>query len=336
MEQINSRITRATTVNSTSLPECGKIKIGIKSVSSGGKEYPTAIDSFVATGQYASKFFEQYPAIFYVDGQEFKTHPEAMKVAMEKKKGITVKGANKITIVFATNDINEVCRESYQCWKDGKFWGDGDGVNYRVYDIAKKDFVNCKADDQRVKDLQWDEYLELRFIIPKIKGLVGQWKLMTKGKKSSIPSLVKAFDFVNKHAKNVQMIPFDLTVEKKKGYTPGEVRNYPVIKLFPHVNEENIALIKQFMPDSNIDELQAILGGMTELKQLESGDTIVDTTFEEVIETPADIAKNMLRAAKTTIELQVIWQGLTAEQRKLEGVASEKELLKSNLTVTQQ
>ncbi len=326
--EINSRITRTTKVNSTSLPEAGKIKIGIKSVSQNGKEYPTATDCFVATGQYAAKFFEQYPVIFTVDGQEFKTHPEAMKVAMEKKKGITAKGHNSITIVFASNDISEVCRESFQCWKDGKFWGDGDGVNYKVYDLVKKEFVECKADDPRVKELQWDEYLELRFIIPKIRGLMAQWKLMTKGKKSSIPGLVNAFDFVHKNAGIVQMIPFDLIVEKKKGYTPGEAKNYPVIKLVPNLSDENIAIIKQFMPESNIGKLQAIMGEFSsEVKQIEMGDAPV-TEYAEFEEIHPAILK--LRTAQNILELGELWKGLSVEDKKI--AAEEKELMKTKLT----
>lgn len=208
---------RKTQVSASTLPEVGKIKIGEKRQSSKGVEYPVSLDYFRPTGNYAGEFYKIY-------GDK----------------------PSKITVAFISDDISEVCNERYECWDKGKRYGWGDGVTFTIWD-GQQYIENVPANDPRVVGFRWDMTLTLRFVLLEMKGVMGVWTFQTKAKQTTIPSIVKAFDFVRERANTIIGFPFNLMVEKHKSYNPGEQRNYPVVSLVPNFSEESIEMVKNFL-----------------------------------------------------------------------------------------
>ncbi len=231
--------------SASTLPEVGKIKIGEKRLSQKGVEYPAAIDYFRATGNYANSFNNIYG---------------------EKPKMLTVS--------FVSDDLSEVCNERYECWDKGKRWGWGDGQTFSVYDTVAKAYVNdVPAADPRVKALKWDVMLTLRFVLLDMKGIMGYWRFETKAKATTIPSIVKAFDFVKERANTIIGFPFNLIVEMNKGYNPGEARSYPTVSLVPNFSEESIEKVAAFLEaGGNVAKLNARAIQAGEIKQIGTGE----------------------------------------------------------------
>lgn len=203
----------------STLPEIGKIKIGEKKMSAKGTEYPSALDYFKPTGTFAGEF---------------------QKIYGDKPK--------KLLVVFISNNLAEVCNERFESWTGGKRWGWGDGETFTVYDEGEKRYIeNVPKTDPRISKLKWDIILTLRFVLLQMKGVMGYWTFQTKAKATTIPSIVKSFDFVTEKAGSIIGFPFSLIVEKKTGYNPGEPKNYPMVSLVPNFSEENIEAVKDYI-----------------------------------------------------------------------------------------
>ncbi|HEY1025313.1 MAG TPA: hypothetical protein VGE26_09135 [Sphingobacteriaceae bacterium] len=214
---------RKSETGASTLPEIGKIKIGVKAQGSGGKEYPKAIDYFRATGTFANEFHKK-----------FGDKPRELKV------------------VFISNDIAEVCNQRFECWEGGKRWGWGDGENFTVWDKSaangKGSYVQVGKTDPRVKSAgKWDEMLTIRFVLLEMPGVMGYWSFQTKAKAVTIPSIVRAFDLVMERAGSIIGFPFSLTIEMKKGYNPGDPKNYPVVSLVPNFTEDTIEMVQNYI-----------------------------------------------------------------------------------------
>lgn len=208
------RIKSSKAVNSaSSLPEIGKIKTGEKNA----KGYPVSLDYFRATGNFANQFV-----------QLFGDKP------------------NSLAIAFISDDLNEVCNERFESWDKGKRFGWGDGETFTVW--ADGGYVSGVAsNDQRVRALKWDRTLTLRFVLLGMKGILGYWTYSTKAKEATIPSIIKSFDLVREKAGTIVGFPFNLQVEKVKSYSPGEARNYPIVKLIPNFTEEAIEAVRGYV-----------------------------------------------------------------------------------------
>jgi hypothetical protein len=205
--------------NASSLPEIGKIKTGIKAQTAGGKEYPKAIDYFRPTGNFANEFAKLY-------GDK----PKSLHVA------------------FISDDLAEVCNEQFESWEKGKRFGYGDGETFTVWDGAAGKYVSgVPANDKRVTALKWDKTLTLRFVLLKMTGVLGYWTYQTKAKEVSIPSIIKSFDLVRDRANTIIGFPFNLQIEMKKSYSPGEARTYPVVSLIPNFTEESIEAVRNYI-----------------------------------------------------------------------------------------
>ena len=210
---------RKTNQTGSTLPEIGKIKVGEKVKKSTGAEYPTSLDYFKATGNFAAAFNAQYG---------------------EKPKSLTV--------AFISDDLNEVCNERYECWDKGKRWGWGDGETFTVWDAAAKEYKHdILKTDPLVTGKKWDTMLTLRFILLDMKGILGYWTFQSKGKSTSIPSIIKSFDFVREKSGTIVGFPFQLVVEKKVGYNPGEAKSYPMVTLVPCFTEEAMEKIHNYL-----------------------------------------------------------------------------------------
>lgn len=201
------------------LPLIGRIKIGMKHETKG---YPMSLDYFRATGNFATEFHS-------INGDK----------------------PNKLSICFISDNLEEVCNERYESWVGGKRWGYGDGNDFTVWNkdanASKGAYEQAKADSPLVKGLKWDLMLTLRFVMLNMPGIMGYFEFTTKAKQTTIPSVVKAFDFVRERAGTIVGFPFNLIVEKKVGYNPGEARNYPVVTLVPNFSQESLEMVSNYL-----------------------------------------------------------------------------------------
>lgn len=188
-------------------------------MSAKGVEYPSAIDYFKATGNFATQF-----------ASIFGDKPKMLSIA------------------FISDNLSEVCNERFECWDKGKRHGYGDGNLFTVWDAQAKKYVDdIPSSDPRVTSLKWDLMLTLRFVLLEMKGILGYWTFQTKAKATTIPSVVKAFDFVRERSGTIAGFPFSLMVEKKTGYNPGEARNYPVVSLVPNFSEQAMEHVAAYL-----------------------------------------------------------------------------------------
>lgn len=228
----------------STLPEIGKVKIGIKNPDKG---YPMSLDYFRPTGNFANEFTNKY-------GDK----------------------PTRLSVCFISDNLQEVCNERYEAWVKGKRWGFGDGTVFTVWDAqadgGKGAYVNdVPAADPRVKALKWDIMLTLRFVLLELKGIMGYWSFQTKAKATTIPSVVKAFDYVRERAGTIVGFPFSLLVEKKTGYSPGEAKNYPVVTLVPNFSEDAIELVNSYLEaGGNVNKLTTAMIQQKAVLQIEA------------------------------------------------------------------
>lgn len=244
MSQQSGRITqRKQEVSASTLPEVGRIKIGEKVKNASGTEYPKSLDYFRPTGNFAAEFTKQY-------GQK----------------------PTKLSVVFISDSLTEVCNERYESWVKGKRWGWGDGTTFTVWDSATKQYINdVPATDQRIKALKWELMLTLRFVLLELRGIMGYWTFGTKAKTTTIPSIVQAFDFVRGRAGTIIGFPFNLIVEKKTGYSPEEPKNYPVVSLVPNFSQESIEMVSQYLEQGGkIEKLTTAMIQQKKVLQIEN------------------------------------------------------------------
>lgn len=219
------------------LPMIGKLKIGMKVWNEKAKrEIPTSLDYFRATGPYAGKFH---------DSACYGEQP------------------SKVEIVFPSDDIMQVCREEIEgrSEKNGKRYGfSHDGVVYYLWDEREEDYL--PTEDQTVIDaftkqnhVTWKYTLFLNFVVLKMRGVLGQWQFSTKGEKSSMPQIIKAFDTMREGIGTIVNVPFDLQVEKATSQKPVknkktgklETRTFPVVKLIPNISPENMDTLRGYL-----------------------------------------------------------------------------------------
>ena len=197
---------------SSSLPEIGRIKIGMTS----DKGCPVSLDYFRATGSMADRFNK-------VIGER----PKSLKIA------------------FISNDLSEVCNERFESWDKGRRFGWGDGVEFNVWNGVEYEVMD--KSDARVRALKWDRMLTLRFVLLDLKGIYGYWTFETKADKVTIPSIIKTFDMIKDKTTSIIGLPFELIVEKAKSYNPGAPRTYPVVKLVPNFSDEMMGTVRDYL-----------------------------------------------------------------------------------------
>lgn len=218
---MNGRISKGEVQQGSTLPEIGRIKVGEKRQLASGKEIPTSLDYFRATGKFANQFTSL-----------FGDKPTELHIA------------------FVSNNLSEVCNERFEAWDKGKRLGYGDGETFTVWDATAGVYIkDLSKEDPRVKGLGklWSQMLTLRFVLLKMKGVLGYWTFETKAKETTIPSIVKAFDMVMERSGSIIGFPFSLVVEKVQSYTPGAAKNYPIVKLIPNFTEETIEAVRGYV-----------------------------------------------------------------------------------------
>lgn len=228
-----------------SIPRIGMIKVGTKVTRQDGKEFPTSLDYFVATGNYADSFNEA-----------FGTKP------------------TKIPIVFISDETNLVCNERFEAWtNDGKKIGSGDGETFSMYSEKDKDYIVVDAQHELVQKNKhlFKRVLTLKFVIPTIRGVYGHWEFNTRATKSTINQIIATFDNVKDQAGRVSGIPFDLIVTMANSRKPNVISKYPVVTLVPNIGSENLEKISTYLSDMSFGKV----GVLTEEKiaKLTSGES---------------------------------------------------------------
>ena len=251
------------------LPVVGRVRIGEKRISEKtGKEYPVSLDYFRVTGKYESFFYDAF--------------------GTEK--------VSKIPIIFISDDgfsCNElkILRDS-----KGKKYGISDGEEYSIWNpekklfqtFFKKDIADIEERTAKKTGTEWMSTLTLRFIIPKIRGILGVWQFETRGVASSIKLIKGTFDTVLRQAGTVKKVMFDLTVEKVKSDRPDNPSVYPVVSLICNISDENLAQLKEYFESGVTNSMRYItdetlqqLG--TKMKQLPENIEIVEGAKIEVV-----------------------------------------------------
>jgi len=201
-------------------PLIGKIKCGKKSE----KGYPMALDYFLATGKYEGYFKEAYP-----------DKPSTLQV------------------IFMEDRPELVCNERLELRDNaGALVAHGDGLNFKVYDPESEQYKDYSVEDhpQMLDRLvakhktEWRSRLTLRFLLPKIGGIIGHWEFSTSGDKSTIPEIIAVFDAVTEQRGFIRGIIFDLNITMHKSNKPNSKKRFPVVSLVPNHSRENLEIIK--------------------------------------------------------------------------------------------
>lgn len=202
------------------LPEIGRVKVGMK----GASGFPQSTDYFIPQGKYAAMFRAVY-------GEKPAT----------------------LQIIFIDDDPSLSCIEDWEYRDDlGALFASGDGINFKVWDGVKYIDLDTKAYPDLMNMVVnkcpakkgWYASLTMRFILPRISGIVGYWQFTTKGAASTIPNLRDTFDAVKEGRGFVKGIIFDLNVQFAKSNKPGCKSRYPVVSLVPNHSAENVELVK--------------------------------------------------------------------------------------------
>lgn len=229
------------------LPVVGKIKIGKKVVNKNGKEYPTALDYFIATDtRYGYKFKETY-------GEK----------------------PDKLEILFPVDDREEYCYESYQIRDyQGKLLAEGNGVNWaRQYNYEIDAYIYDKYTPIDLLLKYYEEskskptvkaVLTLKFILLRLSGVLGCWQFVTKGGASSIPNIRGTYDYIMNSASTTTNIPFDMIVKMVTSQKPGSKSRYPVVSIVANLSPESLDVLSEFVTSGH-----TIKGVITDEKLLE-------------------------------------------------------------------
>lgn len=225
---MKGRIQRPGVDSRLSLPRVGLIKTGFKDQ----RGLPKSTDYFIPTGKYAAYFTAAY-------GEK----------------------PNVVQIVFIEDDPASICSERFEYRDtDGRLQAVGDGETFEVWDPkagragAYQTYTTDEHPDlmERIEKKYpnkkgWEIILTLKFIIPKISGILGYWQFSTKGEASSIPQIRDAFDLVLKERGFIRGIIFDLSVSFATSQKPGVQSRYPVVSLIPNHSKENLELVKNHL-----------------------------------------------------------------------------------------
>lgn len=218
--------------NQSKLPIIGKLKIGIKKMSQGGKEYPASVDYFVPTGAFASYFTAQF-------GEK----------------------PNKIKIIFPSA---ESIVQKYEL-RDKQLYAESDGISLRFAknkqwnEVTFKTNEDCFAEmdklqkELNIKGVEWKKKLTMNFIIPELNGVFGIWQFETKAAQSMVDQIANMVDACEQMYGQINFIPFWLTVEMKDHRVFDENRKFPVVSISPMINPF------QFQQIGSINEVLNVL-----------------------------------------------------------------------------
>jgi hypothetical protein len=221
---MNGRIKKFNQTPKLGFPKIGAIRCGMK-IERNGKTFPTSVDYFIPTGNYAKYFTDVY-------GDKPKV----------------------IQVMFLDDRPELVCDERLELRNnEGRLVAYGDGITFMVFDDSKEKYEPYSV--EQFPDLperltakhksKWDTVLRLRVLVPAISGVIGYWEIMTKAVASSIPEITQIFDRVLEQKGFIKGILFDLHVNIHVSNKPNSRDRYPVLSLVPNHSSENKKLIEK-------------------------------------------------------------------------------------------
>lgn len=228
-----SRIVRNNERKPLTMPIIGKVKVGEVTE----KGYPKSTDYFLPYGQFAKELSDTFIEKYGTDKP------------------------NKIEIFFPDLDESVLCYERLELrGNDGKLIAYTDGVTFHVNEKVDKHTVitkEIKPDDAEKfkeqlitkystdKELSWTETLTLRFMIVGFNK-IGLWEYTTKGKETSIPSIVGTFDTIKNIAHRISFIPFQLCVNKHTSNKAGSSNQYPVVEIICDLSDNSLLTLAEY------------------------------------------------------------------------------------------
>jgi len=239
----------------------GKIKVG-EIIKTPSGDRPTSLDYFRATSENAD-----YVAAFHTG-------------CGEKPKNLS--------IMFTSN---EACQEWMELRdKAGKMFAKSDGETvWRIAQVGntiKTDFVIvtpaeadkfggyqglCDALAARAgAGCVWKHKCSLEFIIIDVKNILTQWRFETAGSKSSVDSIVNAFDAIKGMLGTVKGLVFDLAVKKVKSDKAGDKSFYPVVSLTCNMGLTNIEKLGGYLASGVFSGSDLLLLNDTKFLALEA------------------------------------------------------------------
>lgn len=204
------------------IPRLGKIRLGIKKTSSGGKEYPVATDYFVLPKDHPS-----YLELVKVFGPEPKS----------------------LNILIPTEDEEKWCSQYYRCYSRSRGLvckGDGELATRMVArgtdNLAWKDAkevemkeIACPGRECEIyMKRNCNEIMNMQFMLPEIPGL-GVWQIDTTSI-NSIRNINSAAELIKLIYHKISMIPLTLTLEPREVNNPDDGKKKTVHVLNLRVN----------------------------------------------------------------------------------------------------
>ena len=259
-------------VKKFSLPEIGKIKIGLKDEKTG---FPKSVDYFIPSGNYAPLFTEIFgdkPNIIEIAFiSDELTYSCNQRYVLRNNAGVEIGRVNGTEFEIYSNGA----------WRGRNFMEDGVFNQVKYDDMISLNWLS----DKKAK---WTVELDLRFIIPQIKEVAGVWRFSTKGKASSIEHITQTFDSVQNLLGTCMANTFFLEVKKVSSKTPeGLTRNFPVVNLVPKQNyNEQLAIRKQLLSGESPLDIYKQLSSptVTEATPTQTNNTTDSIEYAEVVE----------------------------------------------------
>ena len=213
------------------LTRLGKLKIGDKTKSKGGKEIPMGLDHFRATGDYAEEFHKIF-------GEEPK----------------------EVEVWFAFEDIEENMSEWYRAYKTGGLYRRCDGIQCSVY--GDETFVTeclCKREGKQV----CDPTMILQVIILGMP-VTGIWQIDSGGFFSRA-NVRSALTIAHSLSWGITGIPFILSVKREKSNIAGKPHEYSVLHMVTNRTPEELIAMRHLR-----DKQVSMIGAKTttESKQI--------------------------------------------------------------------
>lgn len=258
------------TTEKLGIPQIGSIRTGMSTPGKNGGKTPHKLDHFVADGKYAALFAQAYPD---------KT--------------------NSIQILFPSDDPALVCCQEIEFRVQNALVGRSNGFEYELWSKAEKQYVDRQyspsSEEDQAKLANWKkqwpgivqkEVLVLKFILVKVRNILGYWKLTTSGSASSIPNIVSTFDKVKEMCElnnaPFTMLPFDLNLEQHKSQKPGVNSVYNVLSLAANASQLTIERTGNMIAEGRrISGMLLTDGSMAQLENKPP----VETVDLEILET---------------------------------------------------
>lgn len=161
------------------LPRLGKIALGVKKKSSGGKDYPAEVDYFVCP---------------------------------DKVKAVFGETPKELRIMFPVNNAEIFFAQWYKCYGASALKCKGDGEKAFTWDEEAGGMKEIPCPCPKLESGECKQIGILQFLIPEVAG-AGVWQITTSSK-NSIIDLNSSIDFVRAICGRVNMIPLVLKREE--------------------------------------------------------------------------------------------------------------------------